>query len=127
MERITVEKAQLLAKLEQNRTDHRAIFEEALEGFKAEVTGELEQTLVRLRSGLYRDVRISRPVPVDHTRDYDRAIEMVKMAIGDEITLTEEDFASYVMDDWGWQGQFLRNVYGSGRARTKFSDAYVVE
>jgi hypothetical protein len=30
------------------------------------------------------------------------------------------------MDDWGWQGEFLSNSYGSGTASAKFGDVYTV-
>jgi hypothetical protein len=127
METILVKKDQLLAKLQQTRADHRAIFEEALVGFQAKVNEEVERLVLRSHAGFRDDIRISIKAPEDHTRDYDRAIAMVEMSVDDTIALSEHDFAQYVMDDWGWQGQFLRNVYGSNTANSKFSDSYVVE
>ena len=126
MEKITVNKTELLAKLEQNRSDHRGIFEEALAGFAREAERELNERLNQLREGLRRDLVIRKPVPTDHTNDYDRAISMIQMSLGDTVTLSENDFAQYVMDDWGWQGQFLSNTYGSAQASAKFSGSYVV-
>lgn len=122
MERITVLKSELLAKLEQNRTDHRRIFEEALEGFRREAEADLDARLAEIREGKRRDVVIRKMVPRDHTADYDRAISMVRMAVSDTMILTETDFAQYVMDDWGWQREFVRNSYGSASASGKFSD-----
>jgi hypothetical protein len=126
MEKITVQKAELLEKLRANRTDHRSIFEEAMDGFAREVTAELQNALDNIRAGRRRDVRVYRSVPRDHTGDYDRAIAMIEMSIGSTIVLTENDFAQYVMDDWGWQDQFLSNTYGSKTATGKFSDRYDV-
>lgn len=126
MEKITARKDELLNKLIANRADHRAIFEEALEGFQAKVREEADRLAVLAREGSKTDVRITLRAPEDHTRDYDRAIAMVQMNVGDTIDLLEHDFAQYVMDDWGWQGTFLSNVYGSQRARGKFGDSYVV-
>jgi hypothetical protein len=126
MKEITVPKDDLLAKLKQNRDDHRAIFEEALTGYQAESEAELQQQLDLLRAGKRRDIRIVKVVPRDHTSDYNRAIAMIEMALGDTITLSERDFAQYVMDDWGWQGEFLSNSYGSGTAQSKFGDVYTV-
>jgi hypothetical protein len=126
MREITVDKTELLAKIRANRLDHRAIFEEALAGFQAEAERELNEQIVRLHSGLRRDILVRKPVPVDHTGDYDRAIAMIEMSMGDTMTLEENDFAQYVMDDWGWQGQFLSNTYGSRQAISKFSHTYAV-
>lgn len=126
MEKITVAKEDLLAKLRANRGDHRSIFEEALTGFATEVTRDLQIAIDDIRRGKRRDVRVYRTVPKDHTSEYDRAIAMIEMAIGDTIVLSETDFAQYVMDDWGWQDQFLSNTYGSKTATGKFSDRYQV-
>jgi len=126
VQKITVNKDELLAKLEENRADHRRIFEEALEGFARQAEAELNARIDDLRNGQRRDIIIRKPVPTDHTGDYDRAIGMIRMALGDTITLEEHDFAQYVMDDWGWQGQFLSNTYGSSTAKGKFSTAYAV-
>lgn len=120
MEKITVNKAELLERLHANRADHEGIFQEAIDGFAEEATNQLEDQLELLRDGRRRDVRVSIVAPQDHTSDYDRAIAMVGMALGDTITLSETDFAQYVMDDWHWQAHFLSNSYGSSRATGKF-------
>ena len=126
MENVTVNKVELLEKIRANREDHRRIFEEALAGFQAKVTQELDKMVVRASRGIRESVAISIRAPEDHTRDYDRVIAMLEMSVEDEISLTQSNFAQYVMDDWDWQGRFLSNVYGSGTARSKFSDAYAV-
>lgn len=43
--------------------------------------------------------------------------------MGQELVLTERDFAQYVMDDWGWQHEFVANSYGSQRASGKFGNS----
>jgi hypothetical protein len=126
LKEIPVKKAELLARLKQNRDDHRVIFEEALEGWHREALAELEARKADLAAGKRRTISIRKVVPEDHTSDYNRVIAMIEMSIDDTITLTESDFAQYVMDDWGWQGQFLSNTYGSSTATGKFSDRYVV-
>src|SRR4051794_14185033 len=113
MENIEVAKAELLEKLKQNRADHRVIFEEALEGFREQAIKVLNRALDNVKARRCQDVSVSRLVPRDHTGDYDRAIAMVEMSIGDTVVLSEDDFAQYVMDDWGWQRSFLSNTYGS--------------
>jgi hypothetical protein len=126
MEKITVEKGELLDKLRANRKDHQLIFQEALKGFAEKVSAELERSLADIRGGQRRDVRVWHAAPKDHSSDYDRAIAMIEMAVGDTIVLSENDFTQYVMDDWGWQDQFLSNTYGSRTAEGKFSARYDV-
>jgi hypothetical protein len=121
---VEVNKQELLTILRQNKADHRAIFEEALIGFARTAERLLQQQLDALRAGQRRSINATLPVPSDHTADYDRAIKMVEMAVGSTLILTERDFAQYVMDDWGWQNEFISNSYGSPRASGKFGRNY---
>lgn len=122
MENITVNKTELLEILNKNRADHRKIFEEALAGWLKETQAELAQWTERLKKGERKSVTIIKGVPTDHTKDYDRAIGMVKMAIGDTIVLSEQDYAQYVDDEWGWQKTFLSNSYGSDLGAAKLGN-----
>lgn len=106
MEEVTVNKAELLEALRANREDHRKIFEEALVGYAKEAQAELREHLKRLAAGKRRNIYIQKIVPEDHTRDYDTAIRMFEMALGETVVLKEKDFRQYVMDDWGWAKQF---------------------
>ena len=45
MRTVKISKEKLLAKLRENREDHREIFEEALEGWKIKVIENLEQAV----------------------------------------------------------------------------------
>jgi hypothetical protein len=45
--------------------------------------------------------------PVDQTREYNKVIRMLEMSTEDVIELQEHEFSQYVLDDWGWKGQFL--------------------
>ena len=127
MQQIRVNKAELLATLEQNRVDHQVIFQEAVEGYRTQALAELEEKIESLRTGdVLKDITFRRTAPKDYTREYDRAIAMIKMSVDEYVVLEEDDFAKYVQDDWNWQGAFLSNVYGSARARGKFADSYAV-
>lgn len=107
MERIKVNKAELLAKLEENRSKHRQIFEEACDGYQKAVVKELDAQLKRAKEGIRRSIQISIPAPIDQTREYDRAIAMLKMSIDSEVLLSEVDFRCYILDDWDWKQKFL--------------------
>ena len=93
--------------LRPNMEKHRAIFEEAVEGYRAEALRLLEEQIERIKKGRLVPVQIMLPLPVDHTKDYERVIQMMTICQDEEIELTEEDFAAYVMDDWRWKQEFL--------------------
>lgn len=104
---VRVKRDELLKHLEENRTKHRTIFEEAQEGFRTEVIRLLDERLAAAKSGKGIDLRILLPEPQDHTKDYDRVILMVKMSVEDEQELTHAEFQQYVMDDWSWKREFV--------------------
>jgi hypothetical protein len=107
MRQVTVEKADLIEIVTKNRGEHRKIFEQAVEGYKKRAVELLEEHIERIKKGKLEQVRVSLPVPTDHTADYDRVLKMLDMSVDEEITLDESSFAEYVMDDWDWQRQFL--------------------
>jgi hypothetical protein len=107
MENIRVEKKQLIEDLSRNRAKHRAIFDEAVVGYRKQAVEQLEAQIARIQKGSLLRVYVSLPAPEDYTRDYDRAIEMLKRSIEETAVLSEQDFQAYVQDDWSWKRQFL--------------------
>jgi hypothetical protein len=72
----------------------------------------LETRLRLARDGKRIEQYLGLPEPVDHTRDYDRVISMLKMDLAKTVELSESDYSQYVLDDWEWKRQFL----GTNRA-----------
>ena len=107
MERIRVNKGELLTTLETNKAKHRQIFEEACDGYQKAVIQELEKQLKRAKEGIRRSMIVNIPAPIDQTKEYDRAIAMLKMSVDTEVLLSEQDFRCFVLDDWDWKQKFL--------------------
>lgn len=89
-----------------NRDNDRAVFEEALEGYRKRLTTELERRIHDLKRGRHVEQYIGLPEPEDHTGDYDRILAMAEMSVADTLELTEDEFAMYVMDQWRWKQSF---------------------
>jgi hypothetical protein len=109
MEKIKVNKAELISTLEKNKARHRKIFEEACAGYEKEVIRQLQDQLKRAKAGIRRSIYISIEAPVDQTKEYDRAIAMLNMSIDNEVMLSEKNFQCYVLDDWSRKQAFLRS------------------
>jgi hypothetical protein len=107
MENQEVDKAKLLAILKGNREKHKAVFDEAMVGYKQQVTKLLKEHLMRVQAGKNVRVHIVLTQPVNQTKSYDRVIGMLEMALANEVELSEEDYQQYVMDDWSWKEEFL--------------------
>lgn len=110
MNKITVNKSELLDALRQNRKEHRATFERALEGYRKEVIRLLENAIEDAKAGRRVQRHINIVEPIDQTSDYDRVIRMLQMSVDEKVELTEQQFAQYVMDDWSWKQQFTAST-----------------
>lgn len=118
MEKVTVRKDELMEALQENRAKHEAIFLEAVEGYKAEAVRQLEEHIDRIRAGKLPEIFVRLAAPANHTREYDRAIRMLEMEVGDQVDIDAHSFGCYVMDDWDWKRQFLtsNSVYSATAA-----------
>jgi len=118
---VRLAKDRLLERIRKNRDDHRAIFEEALDGWKSQVAKDLEEAAEAAKVGKAFKVHFGLVKPEDHTDDYDSVIALLEMSEDDEFELTWHEFQNYVMDKWDWQATFLTNSssYGSMRAYDK--------
>jgi hypothetical protein len=121
--KVTCSKAELRKAVEDNRTNHREIFEEALAGYRIEQVRALEKHIDALRRGKILRGVYYLPVPEDHTKDYDRVLKMLDMHKPELIEISQEDFAKYVMDDWAWRAQWLgTSANYSNRAKMAFDN-----
>lgn len=112
MHSVKVKREVLLERIRGNRDAHRAIFEDALIGYRRLAVQELEHSLEEARSG--RKIRRSLTLvePEDHTGEYDRVIDMLENSVDDEITLDAGSYAQYMRDEWAWKRQFLASNSG---------------
>ncbi len=105
MQKVTVNKVNLLVKLTANRKQHRETFEQALEGYRQEVIERLDKACQDAKDGKKIVTYFQIDKPFDQTGDYDRAIKMLEWSLDDTHELTQEEFAQYVMDDWEWSSR----------------------
>lgn len=104
---VTVKKNELLTELKKNLEGHRAMFIKAQEGFRAAFIKELDSMLEDARANRSYRKAVALEEPQDHSADYKRIIKMLEMSIREEIAVTEQEFAQYVLDDWSWKRQFV--------------------
>lgn len=107
MRTVTVKRDELLRIVKGNRERHREIFLRAQEEFRKRAVEELEKRLADARDGKHFDQHLGMVEPIDRTQDYDRVISMLEMSVDEQIDLTQEEYASYVMDDWSWKRQWI--------------------
>lgn len=106
MKTIKVDKTELLEIIKRNRSNHRAIYEEAFEGYRKESIRIHEENLKSLRSGKKVIVAFYEQAPQDHTDDYNLIIRMLEMSIDPFVDLDQQQFSNYVDDNWSWKQQW---------------------
>lgn len=110
MDTITVEKADLIATLRDNRQAHQEIFEKAQDVYREQMIAELDRALAEARNGGKIRRAFSLPVPENHTEDFDTAISMLEWDQGGTVELSRREFREYVQNEWGWQASFAANT-----------------
>ena len=124
---IKTTKDKLLAKLNENLTNHIKIYEEAKVGYAKNAKKLLKGKLKEIEVST-APVRLSfdLKVPENHEKEYRQAISMVEWSDNPEITLTAEQFRKFVLDDWDWSRLFFASnaVYSSTAASGCISRGY---
>ncbi len=117
MNNLKYPQAVLLEKLEANRKNHKAVYEEARVEYAKRLAADFRAKLADLDAGKEVNANCNLFKPVQFLADYDRAIAMLKMTTDKEIELDQESFAQLVLDEWSWQSSFLTNtaVYGNAK------------
>lgn len=120
MNEVKVKKEELLKRITENREKHHAAVVEAQSGYRKAVIEELDRMLKDAREGLKLRTHVTLVIPVDHTKEYDNVIDMLKMSTDEIIVLNSEAFKNYVRDEWQWDANFAAsNLRYAGTEVTK--------
>jgi len=112
MDEVTVKKADLLAKLKDNREKHIQLYKDAMEGYYVQKEAELTAALEKIRAKKNVGKNIQFTKPLNHQQQYDEAIAMLEMSVAEEITLRRREFTEYVQDTWVSESErnFMRTM-----------------
>ena len=137
MKKVTVNKTDLLTKLEENCINHVKEFEVANKEYQETITLALRDRKEKINKILdgWIDKVQKEPVkvdidenlwfditpPVSHEKDYNRVIGMVKMEVSDKIDLDIQDYGKYIEDDWSWKEENKSKRIMYAAANTAFA------
>jgi len=107
MKNVTLAKAELIAVITSNQLTHNQEYAEMMQAFKVEVATETK-AMIEFNASREKDFRTSIDVrePMSHNDEYDRILSMLNMSVDDNITLSQEEYRQYVLDEWSWAGMF---------------------
>ena len=118
MQTVKIKRSKLIGILTENRDVHADELQKALVGYRNLVVKELDKMLEAAKTGGPIVTSMNLRPPQDHTEDYDQVLAMLDLSVDDDITLTNEEFRWYVLDDWGWSkfAKFTNSSYAVGSA-----------
>ena len=104
--KVKVNREELLKKLRANREKHGIEYEDVLNGWMQAIKKSAQQIIKLADEGKLKDIdlivkHVSKPD--DHTPDYDSVIQMLEMADDEAIELSQDDFNTFVRDEWSWK------------------------
>ncbi len=105
--KFTFNTEEILSKLRLNREEHIKIVKEAQKGMRIQWRAMLTKALTALDDGGPVETFLNLQIPPNHTKDFDRAIQMFEMTTDKEVRLDEASFQMFVRNQWHWQRQFL--------------------
>lgn len=115
--KVVVSKSEVISRLRKNRETHSTIVREAQAGYVVAARKMLEDEMKKLEAGKPVRIMVHLELPVDNTKIYDTAIEMLEMHKDDNVTLDAGQFRMFVMNKWDWMEHFLiQNSQYSGTA-----------
>lgn len=103
MEKITVKKVELLKQLEENKANHRAKFEKAIEGWRRDSIASATAFIENIKSNRKVVGLVLDSIPKDMSSEYDTVIAMCKWNIEDTMELSQQEVQQYILDDWSWK------------------------
>jgi len=95
---IKVNKANLIAKIQENKTAHVKAYEEAIVAYKKEALRQLSILATKAENG---DValRLNLTSPINNAANYDKIIDMFNWEVEEIVELEQQEFNEYVQDE----------------------------
>lgn len=120
--KVTITRMRLLETLVSNRAKHKAEYLEAMEGWHNRVklsaldfADYVKNTPVQ-KISFQSLVAVREDRPKSYLKAYDEAIELFEWDEVDQVTLTMQEFRSYIADKWDWTEDFAA-TYASNLLR----------
>lgn len=95
---ITVSKANLISKIKEHKENHQSEYVKAVEAYRNEAKKQLDNQLKALKNGSLA-IRVNLVAPSNKSDEYDKIISMFEWEENDSVTLSQNEFNEYVLDE----------------------------
>jgi len=109
---IKVKKADLIAKIKENKKNHVADYKQAVVAYKKEAIKQLKELTENAKAG-QMNLQLKLVTPVDNSANYDKIISMFEWEVEDIVELDQNEFNEYVNDETSFavQAKMLNATY----------------
>jgi hypothetical protein len=128
MEKVNVNKEELLAILKNNRDIHQKNYDDAMGGYRMLAEKELKKKLKAVKEGekfdlYFRDLS----EPRSYVKDYNNTIGILEVSNDGNVSITMEEYLKYYKNEWEWSRMWkndflpyatLYNVAGVGAVKS---------
>lgn len=95
---ITVNKADLIAKIKENKEAHIVAYDKAVIAYKTVALKQLNEQIKEVNEGGLK-ARLDLTTPVNNVDNYDKIINMFEWEEEDKVELSQNEFNEYVEDE----------------------------
>lgn len=112
MDKVKINRKQLLDIVKENRRTHVEDYQEALMGFQKVYCDKLQKALEKAQTENPEDIEgyVSETPPQSREKGYNTLIRKLEISVDENIELSDTEFNCYVMDEWGWKTEFSNSV-----------------
>ena len=96
--KINVKKADLIAKIKENKKNHIVEYEKAVIAYKEEALKQLADLTNEITEGKL-GIQLDLVTPVNNSENYDKIVEMFEWEVNDVVELEQKEFIEYVQDE----------------------------
>jgi hypothetical protein len=120
MKEVTVKVSELQTILEANKAKFIEQYELAKKNYKIHAEVELKNALKKLKveATSLEAVYVHVTPPQDFTNEYDKVLRMLDMSVNDTITLTQDEFDRYVMNNFNFVHALKATIMGYSNVRS---------
>ena len=111
MQKIKVNKNQLIEILKKNKEEHASIYSVAYEKYRQRIISSLKEHIQAAENSKNKKIkfRFNLTEPQNYIDEYNRAIQMLEMSVDEVVELTEQEFTNFVQDEWSWSNAWANS------------------
>ena len=121
LNQVKVNKDRLVSTLKENLDTHKELYTAAVEAYKLDYVVALDAHTHAVKGGNWKSVLDLPAKPQSYAKEYEKVLSQLDFSVDETLTLTQQEFNQFVLDDWNFDRVFFSNFI-SASSRQYASD-----